>query len=215
MTGGVPCARCHRESDARGVHGDGQVQGVRARADVDRVAYFSVVGMHSFHHAFRAPVDDVAYELFLWLWCQPMTADVDRCDDPDSAWLQRMSHLNGSIWVLVREGGLTRVWGDRGQFDELWVTDVARRLGCDAMYGHYNDRVDNWRWLHLVGGEERDAFWYLGQPEYVGWRTGTAPLPKAELGAAFRAFGTTYPHEHAVCGLNHGDRRIGVSWRRR
>lgn len=48
-------------------------------------------------------------------------------------------------------------------FHDETIQYISEDLGCDAIYGHNNDGVDNWRWITYTKGIPLEEYWYLGR----------------------------------------------------
>lgn len=162
---------------------------------------------YSNHHQFRASLADVVDAATGFLWSQRLTLDVECLALADAAaHIEQLDALPDEQfwrgWVLAAEGGWTSLWGTWGGSDEALVRDVAGTLGCDALYGHHNDQVDNWRWIRFFAGAPRDEYWYTGQ---AWFRFGHLEPEAMTHWEAFTSMGRDYAHL-SFHGALHADR---------
>jgi hypothetical protein len=159
------------------------------------------VSRYSNHHQFCAAAGAVLDAAEAWLWSEPDTLDVTRLPLAGSAaHLEQLDTLpEDQLWrgwvVAAEPDGWTVLWGTWGGDDEALVLDIARDLGCDALYGHHNDQVDNWRWIRIFAGRPRDQYWYTGQAWY---RWSDLPAEAMTPWQACASMGRSYAHESFV-----------------
>lgn len=65
--------------------------------------------------------------------------------------------------VSDHEKNWSLVFSETDIDDEKLVAFIAGQKKCDAIYGHHNDQVDNWRWILFHNGKRTNEYWYLGQ----------------------------------------------------
>lgn len=89
--------------------------------------------------------------------------------------------------------GWSVVWAGRGDLDgERLLAGMSAAESCDAVYGHNNDGVDNWRWIIFRGGPRDGEYWYVGQA-WARRPDGHAP-ESLTLREAFESAGRRFHH---------------------
>ncbi|MCA9635497.1 MAG: hypothetical protein KC420_05620 [Myxococcales bacterium] len=168
----------------------------------------------SSHHQVRAPQEDVLEVMSWMLWSEPDVIDVEVLTPAEARARGEALELGEDdelprVWAIAPtdQGGWTALWASWGGHDEPLIRRLAAELGCDALYGHDNDQVDNWRWIRIRGGVEVDEAWFLGE----AWaRERGRPLPSMSLGEAFGSFGRSYEHRSFSAALAGADERWRV-----
>lgn len=156
------------------------------------------------NHHLNAPFQKVLDALVSYCWGQRETLEVEEFAPRDPV-SERESSLN--YWeerrfaIMGDTAGWTQIWTTWGSYDEELMEQLAQDLGCDALYGHNNDSVANWRWIRFQAGLRTQEFWYLDQPQYASWRAGRGMLPQPHLYEAYREWGREYAHESYASAL--------------
>jgi hypothetical protein len=165
------------------------------------------------NHHVRAPQPAVIVELVAKLWSEPDTVDVDVIGveeamaleegryDPNTNEHERCWAISPNVVdpfdptsAALHPSDWTILSGTYG-YDDTILAHLAATLRCDALYGHLNDSIDDWRWLRFRAGALVDQYWYQGQewvrfPDRVPRPTGALTLSEA-----FASMGRTYGHE--------------------
>ncbi|MCP3922485.1 MAG: hypothetical protein GY714_07870 [Desulfobacterales bacterium] len=91
--------------------------------------------------------------------------------------------------------GLVMLCCDYDGFHDEKILSISEKLSCDAIYGHNNDGVDNWRWITFTKGITLDGYWYLGLEgqEWVCFPEKYRPL-SLHLYEAFDKYSVGYNH---------------------
>jgi hypothetical protein len=104
--------------------------------------------------------------------------------------------------------GWTVMWSSAYGLDEEIVAFISRHTACDALYGHRNDSVDNWKWMQLHNGVVVGEYHYVGQT-WVRYPD-RAPAEALTLSEAFRALGRTYHHLSFSGALSDAYRELNL-----
>jgi hypothetical protein len=77
------------------------------------------------------------------------------------------------------------------------VQEISEYTASVGLYGHYNDQVDDWRWITFQSGAEIAKYWYgpTKKDDWYRWPGVVKRPPGAmTLGEVFDSFGRYYHH---------------------
>jgi hypothetical protein len=132
--------------------------------------------------AFQEPVI-AAIKARWWEWVA-----VEVRDYLDNRELDQLLHDRSlDVYVVspTDQQGWTIVWNERD--DENLVQEISQYTPSIGLYGHYNDRVDNWRWITFQSGAKIAEYWYR-------WPGVKRPPGAMTMGEMFGSFGRKYHH---------------------
>ncbi len=150
------------------------------------------MGLYSHNYHIQADHAAVVDGIICWIadqgWLPEVIAAPQASDLADSAAGPTAMYLVGP----TDPSGWTEIWSAWDAGDEGLVAFLSMQSQCRALYGHDNDRCDNWRWIHFERGQVVAGYWFTGQLWVRFPRL--APAEAATLWAAFAEQDRTYSH---------------------
>jgi hypothetical protein len=152
------------------------------------------MGKYSREYHFQAFQEPVIAAIMA-RWWEWVTVEVrDYLDERELDQLLHDQSLDVYVVSPTDQQGWTIVWNERD--DEKLVQEISQYTASVGLYGHDNDRVDNWHWITFQSGAKIAEYWYgaTKKDDWYRWPGVKRPPGAMTMGEVFGSFGREYHH---------------------
>jgi hypothetical protein len=153
---------------------------------------------HSWEYHFEAFQEPVIAAIKALRWWEWDTVEVrDYSDQRELDQLLDDQSLDVYVVSPTDQQGWTIVWDELR--DQKLAQDISEYTASVGLYGHDNDRVDNWCWITFQSGTKIAEYWYAPTKEddWYRWPGVKRPPGAMTMDEVFGSFGRTYKHLRA------------------